>query len=284
LKERRFGQPLNERLEWDRDGQYYHYLTKWMHALNRVTVVTRDFTYNRWAVELAKATHARFVYAPSPGKQKRMYWKMSTDLSYPLVSSMGFHDPLDGLITCNQLQTTAVEDPESSTTDLTAEIADMTALCEGRGWATDDPLGIGGLLSDALRVAQLMVKGCFSGTGLLSALLEASLVGLEAFYELDSLELPAEHRLAFRELGLSIGLHAGDRLPGLVKRNKHAFGKERELKDRMQALKNAEPLAAVIEKFWLHPEHLESEGWMAHRDINMVMLATSIFPDGFLTV
>lgn len=284
LKERRFGQPLDERLEWDRDGQYYHYLTKWMHALNRVTGVTGDFTYNRWAVELARATHARFVYTPSSGKQKHMYWKMSTDLSYPLVSSMGFHDPLDGLITCSQLQATAAEGPESSVADLTAEIADMTTLCEGRSWATDDPLGIGGLLSDALRVAHLMVKGYFSGTGLLAALLEASLVGLEAFYRVDALRLPADHHLAFRELGLSIGLHAVERLPGLVKRNKRAFGKERELKERMQTLKHVEPLAGVIEKFWLHPEHLESESWMAHRDINMVMLATSLLPDGFLTV
>jgi len=34
LKERMPGEPLDERLEWERDGQYYHYLTKWMHALN----------------------------------------------------------------------------------------------------------------------------------------------------------------------------------------------------------------------------------------------------------
>ena len=79
---------------------------------------TGDFTYNRWAVELAKTAHARFVYTPSSGKQKRMYWKMSIDLSYPLVPSMGLHDPLDGLITYSQLQATAAEDPESSTTDL----------------------------------------------------------------------------------------------------------------------------------------------------------------------
>lgn len=32
---------------------------------------------------------------------------MSTDLSRPLVASMGQHDPLDGLITCTQLETTA---------------------------------------------------------------------------------------------------------------------------------------------------------------------------------
>jgi hypothetical protein len=33
LKEREAGEPIDERLEWDRDGQYFHYLTKWMHAL-----------------------------------------------------------------------------------------------------------------------------------------------------------------------------------------------------------------------------------------------------------
>lgn len=36
-----------------------------------------------------------------------MYWKMSIDLSSPLVPSMGQHDPLDGLITYLQLQATA---------------------------------------------------------------------------------------------------------------------------------------------------------------------------------
>jgi hypothetical protein len=52
----RIGKEMNERgpadyfdevLEWDRDGQYYHYLTKWMHALNRVTRATGDSTYNK---------------------------------------------------------------------------------------------------------------------------------------------------------------------------------------------------------------------------------------------
>ncbi|MCK9278181.1 MAG: hypothetical protein M0P22_08855, partial [Methanoculleus sp.] len=52
LPERRPDEPFDERLEWDRDGQYYHYLTKWMHALNRVSRVTGDPIYTRWAVEL----------------------------------------------------------------------------------------------------------------------------------------------------------------------------------------------------------------------------------------
>jgi hypothetical protein len=53
-------------MEWERDGQYYHYLTKLMHALNRVSQATRDSSYNIWAVELAKTAHARFAYACLP--------------------------------------------------------------------------------------------------------------------------------------------------------------------------------------------------------------------------
>ncbi len=80
-----------------------------MHALNRVSRVTGDPTYNMWAMELAKTAHTAFTYVPSSGGQKRMYWKMSIDLSYPLVESMGHHDPLDGFITYNQLQATAAQ-------------------------------------------------------------------------------------------------------------------------------------------------------------------------------
>jgi hypothetical protein len=284
LKERRISDPFNERLEWDRDGQYYHYLTKWMHALNRVTKVTGDFTYSRWAIELARAAHTKFVYVPSSGSQKRMYWKMSIDLSYPLVPSMGLHDPLDGLITYSQLQTTATEDPEKSTEDLRAEVADMANMCKGKSWATDDPLGIGGLLSDAFRVAQLMMKGYFAQTGLLGDLLDASLVGLRAFAKEDPLKLPADYRLAFRELGLSIGLGVVERLPKLVEQNEHTFGKDHDLKVRVKALKQYELLKESIENFWLQPENQEAETWIAHCDINMVMLATSLSPDGYLMV
>ncbi|RLB26222.1 MAG: hypothetical protein DRG87_13245, partial [Deltaproteobacteria bacterium] len=61
LNERSPDDPFNERAEWDRDGQYYHYLTKWMHALNRVSRVTGDLKYNTWAIELAKTAHAGFT-------------------------------------------------------------------------------------------------------------------------------------------------------------------------------------------------------------------------------
>ncbi len=284
LPERKPGEPLDERLEWDRDGQYYHYLTKWMHTLNLVTRVTGDFTYNRWALELAKSVHARFVYTASPGGQKRMYWKMSTDLEYPLVPSMGLHDPLDGLITYTQLQATAAKDPKGGAQDLSGEIVDMARMCRGKNWATDDPLGIGGLLADAFRVAQLMVEGYPGGTNLLVVLLEASLTGLTAFDREGSLKFPADVRLAFRELGLSIGLKAARRLSEFIRRNERALGGEGGPKLQTQALKEYDALAEAIDRFWLEPKQQRCRSWKEHQEINMVMLATSLAPDGYLTL
>lgn len=95
MQERTPSDPFNEDLEWDRDGQYYHYLTKWMHALNCVSKSTGDMQYDVFASELAQGTHSHFTYGIGSGR-KRMYWKMSIDLSRPLVPSMGHHDPLDG--------------------------------------------------------------------------------------------------------------------------------------------------------------------------------------------
>ena len=145
LNERGLHDPFDEGLEWDRDGQYYHYLTKWMHALNRVSTVTGNLTYNTWAIELAKTAHARFVYASPFGSPKRMYWKMSIDLSRSLVPSMGHHDPLDGFVTYQELEATAANDREKSRAgDLRAEIADMVKICEGKNWADQNNSLAGG--------------------------------------------------------------------------------------------------------------------------------------------
>ena len=53
---------------------------------------------------LPKSHIARLPIRRSIGGIPRMYWKMSIDLSRPLVDSMGQHDPLDGLISYLQLQ------------------------------------------------------------------------------------------------------------------------------------------------------------------------------------
>jgi hypothetical protein len=285
LNERGPRDPFDEGLEWDRDGQYYHYLTKWMHALNRVTRITGDFTYTRWATELARTAHAKFAYTSSNSGPKRMYWKMSIDLSRPLVPSMGQHDPLDGFVTYNELQATAAKDPEKSMgRDLHAEILDMGNICEGKSWTTDDPLGIGGLLFDAYRVAQLIVSGNLEQTGLLETLLESSLIGLDSFVKRNSLELPAGYRLAFRELGLSIGLRAVEKIRELIERKSSPLRNEDPLYSLMEILKRYAGLRENIEKFWLEGTSKETGNYIAHHDINEVMLATSLAPDGFLEV
>ncbi|MBI4812971.1 MAG: hypothetical protein HY802_00940 [Methanobacterium sp.] len=285
LPERLPGEPLNERLEWDQDGQYYHYLTKWMHALNQTGNVTSDPKFILWAVELAKTAHGSFTYFSSTDRQRRMYWKMSIDLKNPLVSSMGQHDPLDGFITYNELHITALKSFGSSKSlDLTAEIEDMNEICQGLSWTTDDPLGIGGLLFDAFRIAQLMSKGYLDLAGILESVLDSVLVGLDYYSQGSPLDLPPEYRLAFRELGLSIGLRGALKLLSLTKESSDIIDPEDSLQPRLEDLMEYLPLAGKIEEFWIDHENQRSASWTEHKEINMVMLATSLAPDGFLMI
>jgi len=285
MNERSPADRFDEQLEWDRDGQYYHYLTKWMHALNRVSQATTDDSYHKWAVELAKIAHDRFTYVPSYGGRKLMYWKMSIDLSRPLVPSIGQHDPLDGFITYNQLQMYRPEDSDiSKYPDLSDEITDMALIMKGKRWATDDPLGIGGLLCDAYKVAQMIVRGYFVQYDLLETMLGSSLLGLETFARMNSMQFPAEYRLAFRELGLSIGLRAVRRMYGLVKENPHLFEERIPLHRYVEELMHYTQLIGGIESFWLEQYKSEAMRRGEHRDINMVMLATSLEPESFLSV
>ena len=286
LNERKPGDPYNDRLEWDQDGQYFHYLTKWMHALNQMCSATGDFVYNRWAIELAKTAHNGFVYAPpTSGGQKRMYWKMSIDLSRPLVLSMGQHDPLDGLVTYCRLQANAKKDPIRQTSpDLVTEITDMTDICAEQSWITDDALGIGGLLSDAYLIVQLMSHDDFRLPGLLETLLESSLEGLKVYTRDYPLSLPANYRLAFRELGLSIGLDATEKIKGSIGQKEDRRNRESRLDSLVGSLMGYVPLRETIRTFWLQKANQESAGWKDHLDINMVMLATSLAPDGYLNL
>jgi hypothetical protein len=283
MRERRAGEPFDERSEWDRDGQYFHYLTQWMHALDCVSRVTGDPTYNRWALELAKTAHARFTYGRRE-EEIRLYWKMSIDLSYPLVSSMGHHDPLDGLITYSELQATAGKlSGRSLSQELSGEIADMAAVCEGKNWATDDPLGIGGLLIGAYRMAQLILAGGLTRRDLFEIVVEDSLTSLDHFERKSPLKLPADYRLAFRELGLSIGLQAIQKLQGLIGQYPDVFKKSFG-HSHIQSLRRYARLSEAINAFWLEDKNRGSASWLEHRNINMVMLATSLAPDGYLSL
>lgn len=276
-------EPFDERLEWDRDGQYFHYLTKWMHALRCVGSVTGENVYTEWALELAKAVHARFSYRPAWGGPKRLFWKMSTDLSRPLVPFMGQHDPLDGLVTYNELQEAAGGAGRLVVPDLQDEINEMAEIYRGMELATDDALGIGGLLCDAVRIAALITRGVFPDTKQLEDVLEAALTGLKTVTADRSMDEPAMYRLAFRELGLSIGLKSVTSLSERFIDTTAFFDQKSVSAKQAAALADYLPLAEKIDNFWLDSKNQTTGSWSEHREINMVMLATSLAPDGFLT-
>jgi hypothetical protein len=283
LNERKSDEPFVERLEWDRDGQYFHYLTKWMHALNRVSLATRDPVYTKWAIELARTAQARFSYAPSPGRDKRLYWKMSIDLSYPQVRSMGQHDPLDGFVTYSSLRDTATREFGLGLhPGLEGEIADIRAICRGGNLVTNDPLGIGGLLSDATRIADLHIAHGPGLSSLLGRVLSAALQGVGFFSGSGTLHQPATMRLAFRELGLSAGLRGVGYLKKRIDEHPDEFNEDH--RNLVRSLHRFFPLADAIEQFWMRGENQASELWTGHREINMTMLATSLVPEGFLGI
>jgi hypothetical protein len=277
-------EPFDERLEWDRDGQYFHYLTKWMHALDQVTRATGQPRFNVWARELAETTYDTFTFLPSSSDgQRRMHWKMSIDLSRALVPSMGQHDPLDGYITFVQLLSTAAALPElDGGPNLANEISQLAAMIEESEWTTTDPLGIGGLLIDAHRVDGLLRHGAGLDEHLLETLLSASLAGLQHYSDNGELRLPAEYRLAFRELGLAIGLQAVELMWQAADSEALCSSTSYEVHARLQALYQYAPMRDEIESFWRNPEHRRTSTWSEHLDINKVMLATSLAPDGFL--
>jgi hypothetical protein len=281
LKERAADEPLDERLEWDRDGQYFHYLTKWMHALCRAGFVTGNAAYARWAVELGQAAFAGFTRRDASGRIVGLHWKMSIDLSRPLVPAMGAHDALDGFITFREMQYAATMSSDTGANDIGEATRSLAALCQDRDWMTDDPLGIGGLLFDAYRLVRLIDEERYDDLRLLESLLKACHHGLAVFLAGGSLNRPASQRLAFREIGLAIGLRGLPILPDAM-RTINGYRRRPELRRLVEPLLKYESLGEELVNFWLrHAQHNES--WKAHEDINDVMLATALAPGLFLS-
>ncbi len=272
LPEREENERLDQELEWERDGQYFHYLTKWMHALNQLSSRTRDPRFNVWARELAESACSAFTQeAPVTGR-RRLVWKMSIDLSRPQVAATSPHDPLDAFVTCAELRATAAMLGASAAgPTLERELAQLAAMLDETEWLTADPLSIGGLLFDACRVGQLVSSGTIDKGALLDDILIQALEGLRLYVAQDDLRRSASQRLAFRELGLAVGL-----LGARFMRSADP--------DLLEALRVYLPLGNAIRSFWLAPEHRHVAAWMEHLDINDVMLATVLAPDAFLTL
>ena len=280
----RIGKPLPERgpadvpdewLDWERDGQYYHYLTRWLHALERAAAATGNRELLRYGVELASTAERAFAHRAAG--EGRLYWKLSIDLAQSVVATMGQHDPLDGLTATAALEALALA---AGAGTLGPELRDLAAMCAGRGWATRDALGIGMLLTDALLLARLAGRVPAVSDELLVRALRDAARSLELVTTGRFLWGPAGDRLAFRELGLAIGLAAAERLEQL--REAGALPGGAVAAEVVERLQRHVPLRAQLESFWLQPEHQVVDTWVEHEDINAVMLATSLLPDGYL--
>ncbi len=264
LPERSPGEPVDEHLEWERDGQYFHYLTRWATTLLQATEETGTRRYADWAGELIQAG-SRFI--AGQGRNLRMYWKMSTDLSNPLVHSMGAHDPLDGLLCTLAVSSKMEEKPDW----LDQVRRKFEILCEGRDWYTSDPLGIGGLMLDTVRSAVLMESGLKVPRPVHpEKLFLTALESLGGYLQSNAdMQHPAGSRLAFRECGMTLGYRVISGFSDLLKGLQIPS-------DELQAFR---PMVETIEQFWMEPANRQVESWTAHRNINDITLAASLIAD-----
>jgi len=128
------GRPKGIRIgqEPDRDGQYFHYLTKWIFALTQFSKIKQE--YHQKAVDLVKTIHPKFYI-----KNKGIYWKMLEDLSGPYPGyGYGGLDYYDGYCVYKLLDPVA----------LSSEINDMRKLIDKNypNFSCSQDLGLGEIL------------------------------------------------------------------------------------------------------------------------------------------
>ena len=225
----------------DGDGQYFHYLTKWAFALNRMSLATGDNKYNNWAVDLLTAIHPHFVHRMGgPGGALHIYWKMSIDLERPAVPSEGNLDPFDGLVTV-KLVCSACCDPGST---LVKEESDFQAMVDAkyRRYSSTDPLDLG----EALWLSHWALDQ----QPWAKEVAERSAAGLGELWDEGYFKAPPGFRLAFREFGTTLGVQVNE------------FAGEEWEKERVE----------VLHKFWA-PRVLDRDS-----DITPVMMAASLVP------
>ena len=79
-----------------------------------------------------------------------------------------------------------------------------------------------------------------------------------------------------------LGLAAVDLMAQDARRAAEQLAPGVESRAELVELARYAPARGEIESFWLRPEHRRSGPWLDHEDINDVMLATSLAPEGFL--
>ncbi|MFZ9690919.1 MAG: hypothetical protein ACO3EP_02680 [Phycisphaerales bacterium] len=132
-------------------------------------------------------------------------------------------------------------------------------------------------------MVDLIAAGEVALDSLLPRVLADAKRSLEACSIERELALPHDQRLAFRELGLAIGLRGVASMRERLERAPAMFGGEEDLgwfRSHCVAIERFEGLADRIEASWASPAGQASRSWNdhldTHLDIDAVMLAASL--------
>jgi len=299
LPERRIDEAFDERLEWERDGQYFHYLTKWIHALLDVSEQRRDEVALRWARDLAETACEAFIERDGDSRpvaggaiSSTISWKRSIDLRRVLVPGGGTLDPLDGLATVTRV-TMACARRGLDIGSLGSHLDELASICtSASGWATADPLGIGGVIGSALGLLDALAEPAAVGDrSLMADLVDFALLdaraGLEVYERSRRSMVGRRPGIAFRELGLAEGLHRARRLrdrfesTGLASESAIGVGiddaaRRESISASLAELARFDPLGTWIERHWIEASCRGLSEWQDHLDINEISLASSL--------
>ncbi|RFU79262.1 hypothetical protein TARUN_2974 [Trichoderma arundinaceum] len=223
----------------DGDGQYHHYLTLWMFALNRLSVAAGETEYNDLAIQLARSIHPRFLVHCLSG-DLRMVWKISMDTKSVLVPTEGHLDAATGYVIYKLLQSTAVKQGHRNHV-LRQEIDDYWNLMTRKG-----SLSVG---SDLLDLGMgLWMCHIWEDEPWAAKLRDKALPRAEELLGEHSaiMQRSASRRLAFREFGTCIGvacLDVGDHLESRVEALLEFWDKHIDHKDAEDDLR---PISRVM--------------------------------------
>lgn len=181
---------------------------------------------------------------------------------------------MDGCVASLQLASTA---PDASELRKWSVVYESIAL--SHSLKTTDPLGIGGLLNDSIRLAQLIHLYDLDSRWLLHHLLEAASTGLAAWSLSRLWERPAELRLAFRELGLPIGLNGVSWLRDEILPAMSSKVRTEELQQSLASIGQYQSAGEGIIEFWTDPERrkmVQNLAWATGYNVLAIPLAAGV--------
>jgi len=237
-----------------RDGQHYHGLCRWAHALCQASVRLVDPLLGRLAMEMIKGTHPKFLHTNEEGLQL-IFWKLSCDLRYPLVRHSGQHDPIEGFCAYHHLLLALPSDTSADSISLGVmedEIHAILRAMAGHDWMADDLLGLATLLCMAYKAAQLVMSGSPGIGSLPEMLLSSAATGLTGGgLELLHPRCPAHRRTPWHEFAFATGLQAVQRIMLIAQRNPALRRQCPALHSQAQAIwKRHGMLKTTIQGFW----------------------------------